>query len=56
MYGNLVNDMLGNSSRDSRSTRGGHRRDDRGQSVYEGERDELPNMSFTKLPYIVYYL
>ena len=39
MYGNLVNDMLGNSSRDSRSTRGGHRRDDRGQSVYEGERD-----------------
>lgn len=39
MYGNLVNDMLGNSSRDSRSTRGGHRRDDRGQSVYERERD-----------------
>lgn len=38
-YANLANSILGNTSRDSRDTRGNHRRDDRGQSQYEGDRD-----------------
>lgn len=38
-YANLANSILGNTSRDSRDSRGSHRRDDRGQSHYEEDRD-----------------
>lgn len=38
-YANLANSILGNTGRDSRDTRSNHRRDDRGQSQYEEDRD-----------------
>lgn len=38
-YANLRNSILGNTGRDSRDTRSNHRRDDRGQSQYEEDRD-----------------
>lgn len=38
-YANLANSILGNTGRGSRDSRGGHRRDDRGQSLYENERE-----------------
>ena len=38
-YANLANSILGNTSRDSRDTRTSSRRDGRGQSQYEQERE-----------------
>ena len=38
-YANLANSILDNTGRDSRDTRSNHRRDDRGQSQYEEDRD-----------------
>lgn len=52
-YANLANSILGNTSRDSRDTRGGHRRDARGQSQYEEDREGVDAIDHEGLSILV---